>query len=161
MPACIFCKIRSGELPASVIHDDDHVMAFMDIHPLGRGHVLVIPHQHAAQITELTPALGEHLFRIARQVLEAQRALGWGLDGSHILLNDGHRANQKVPHVHVHVIPREKRDALPSLGRLMLHVTGLFGPAVRRERLAEQARALSREILRQAERPTQGSPDHG
>lgn len=161
MSVCIFCKIRAGELPASVVYEDDQVLAFMDIHPLGRGHVLVIPHQHAAQITELPPELGEHLFRIARRVLEAQRTLGWGLEGSHILLNDGHRANQKVPHVHVHIIPREKRDALPSLGRLMLHVTGLFGPAVKRERLDEQARSLSREMARQAENPTQGRPNHG
>ncbi|MDX1589238.1 MAG: HIT family protein [Oleiphilaceae bacterium] len=143
MSACIFCQILSGELPASVVHEDDQALVFMDIHPLGRGHVLIVPRQHAAQITTLTPALGEHLFRLARQVLEAQRTLGWGLEGAHVLLNDGHRAQQKVPHVHVHVIPREKRDALPSLGRLVLHVTGLFGPAQNRERLNEQARLLA------------------
>jgi len=152
MSACIFCQIIEGALPASVVYEDEQALAFMDIHPLGRGHVLVIPKKHAVQLTELGPEEGQHLFAIARRVLDAQRALGWGLGGSHILLNDGKSANQMVPHVHVHVIPREKGDALRSLGRLTLHVTGIFGRATRREVLEEQAAALAQQMAL-AEKP--------
>ena len=149
MSECIFCQIIDGQLPASIVHEDERCVAFMDIHPLGRGHVLVIPKQHAVQLPELDAETAQHLFSVARQVLGAQRALGWGVNGTHILLNDGKAANQMVPHVHVHVIPREKRDALATLGRLALHVTGLFGPSKPRARLDEQASRL-REQLREA-----------
>lgn len=142
MTDCIFCDIVAGRAPASVVYQDELCVAFMDIHPLGRGHVLVIPRQHAVQLTELTELHGSHLFRVSRFILESQRKLGWGVHGSHILLNDGRRANQIVPHVHVHIIPREKRDALPALGRLMLHVTGLMGRAASRATLEQQATAL-------------------
>lgn len=117
-------------------------MAFMDIHPLGRGHVLVIPRRHAVQVTDLPDTLSHHLFNVAHRVLKAQRTLGWGLDGSHVLLNDGKTANQTLPHVHVHIIPRERGDSLKSAGRLLLHVTGLFGPRTRNRTLENQANAL-------------------
>ncbi|TVP57490.1 MAG: HIT family protein [Halomonadaceae bacterium] len=148
MTACIFCQICAGTLPASVVYEDKQVMAFMDIHPLGRGHVIVIPRHHARQLPELPPGLADYLFVVARHILKAQRALGWGLEGSHILLNDGPQANQTVAHVHVHIIPREKRDSLPSLGRLLMHVTGLYGPVVKRQRLDQQAQALAAQLAR-------------
>lgn len=150
MNDCIFCGIAEGNQPASMVHGDETCVAFMDIHPLNRGHVLVIPRRHAAQITGLPEETGQHLFRVAQRILAAQRALGWGLDGSHILLNDGKRANQMVPHVHVHVIPREKRDGPGILGRLGLHVTGIFGRATQREHLDEQAEALRRQLAETA-----------
>lgn len=153
MTTCIFCQISAGALPASQVYEDDQVVAFLDIHPLGRGHVMVIPRKHARQLPELTPALGNHLFAVAQRILQAQRALGWGVNGSHILLNDGPQANQTMPHVHVHIIPREKRDSLHTLGRLALHVTGLFGPATKRQRLDEQARALAAELALQPDPP--------
>lgn len=146
MSECIFCGILEGRLPASIVHEDETCTVLMDIHPLSRGHVLVIPRQHAVQLTELPSQTSQHLFSVARQVLQAQRALGWGLEGSHILLNDGRRANQMVPHVHIHVIPRERRDGPGILGRLTLHVTGLFGRAEKRERLEDQARALNQKL---------------
>lgn len=149
MSDCIFCQIIDDQLAASIVHEDDSCMALMDIHPLGRGHVLVIPKQHAVQLPELDAETAQHLFSVARQILGAQRALGWGVSGTHILLNDGKTANQMVPHVHIHIIPREKRDALATLGRLALHLTGLFGPSKPRAQLDEQAHEL-REQLREA-----------
>lgn len=139
---CVFCQITSGSAPAARVFEDDQCVAFMDIHPLGRGHVLVIPRQHAVQVTELSSPLTQHLFNVAQRVLKAQRTLGWGLDGTHILLNDGKTANQTLPHVHIHIIPRERGDSLKSAGRLLLHVTGLFGPRTRNHVLQEQANAL-------------------
>jgi len=146
MADCIFCGIVGGRLSASIVHEDDLCLAFMDIHPLSPGHVLIVPREHAVQITDLPETASQHLFSVSRRILNAQRALGWGVEGSHILLNDGHRANQMVPHVHIHVIPREKRDGPGILGRLTLHVTGVFGPAQRRHKLDEQARALQRQM---------------
>ncbi|MDX1590259.1 MAG: HIT family protein [Oleiphilaceae bacterium] len=145
--SCIFCQISRGELPASMVHEDSQCLAFMDIHPLGRGHVLVIPKQHVVQSTETDPALTAHLFAVAHRILVAQRALGWGLEGTHLLLNDGRAANQTVPHMHVHVIPRERGDALRSIGRLALHVTKVFGPATRRGELDRQAQQLRQQLL--------------
>ena len=143
---CIFCQICERQLPASVVYEDELAMAFMDIHPLGRGHVLVIPKEHAQQLTDIGPDLQAHLFQLANRILHAQRALGWGVNGSHLLVNDGKRANQIVPHIHLHLIPREKGDALRSLGRLLLHVTGVFGPAVKRAVLDDQAKALREQM---------------
>lgn len=139
---CIFCQIAKGDLPASKVHEDEHCLAFMDIHPLGRGHVLVIPKAHVVQSTETDPAVTAHLFKLAHRILVAQRELGWGLEGTHLLLNDGRAANQTVPHMHVHVIPRERGDALRSIGRLALHVTKVFGRATPRGELDRQADRL-------------------
>ncbi len=146
MADCIFCEIIAGRAPASIVYQDDTCLAFMDIHPLGRGHVLIVPLEHAVQLPELPDAQRTHLFRVAHHILDAQRALGWGKRGSHILLNDGPQANQMVPHIHVHIIPREKRDALPTLSRLFLHITGLMGRATARTSLDEQASALRQQL---------------
>lgn len=143
---CVFCQIANGEIPASRVHEDDQCLAFMDIHPLGRGHVLVVPRQHIVQSTDTDPAVTAHLFAVAHRILAAQRELGWGLEGTHLLLNDGRAANQTVPHMHVHVIPRERGDALRSIGRLALHVTRVFGPATRRAELDRQADLLRRRL---------------
>lgn len=144
---CIFCEIAAGVAPASRVYEDDRCVAFMDIHPLGDGHVLVIPRQHAEQITEIDPDLSLHLFKVAQSVLRAQRDNGLGLKGSHILLNDGKAANQQVPHIHVHIIPRHRGDALRSFGRLVLHVTGVFGRAQSRGTLEAQAEQLRQALM--------------
>lgn len=139
---CVFCQIGQDKAPAARVFDDEHCCAFMDIHPLGRGHVLVIPKAHVTQITELPETVSSHLFSVAQRILKTQRVLGWGVDGTNLLLNDGKAANQTLPHAHVHIIPREKGDSLKSAGRLLLHVTRLFGPRVSEQTLQEQAEAL-------------------
>ncbi|WP_111495771.1 HIT family protein [Marinobacter bohaiensis] len=144
--ACIFCEIAQGKAPKALVYEDDHCLAFMDIHPLGDGHVLVIPVEHAVQITDLAPETSEHLFNVAQRILRGQRRLGLGLNGTHILLNDGEAANQTVPHAHIHVIPRKKGDSLRSASRLLLHVTGLFGARAKRTTLEQQAKALRYEL---------------
>ncbi|WP_148863397.1 HIT family protein [Marinobacter fonticola] len=139
---CVFCQISQGKAPAARVLEDEHCCAFLDIHPLGRGHVLVIPKIHVVQITELPDTTANHLFAVAQRILKAQRTIGWGVDGTNVLLNDGKAANQTLAHMHIHVIPREKGDSLKSAGRLLLHVTGLFGPRARQHTLEEQAEAL-------------------
>lgn len=139
---CVFFQILADQLPASRVYEDDSCLAFMDIHPIGRGHVLVIPKKHTVQLTELSAEESLHLFKIGNRILHAQRSLGWGVRGSHLLLNDGPAANQLVPHVHLHIIPREPKDTIRTLGKLALHLTGLMGFAHRRETLNAQAEQL-------------------
>ncbi|WP_097460131.1 HIT family protein [Mangrovitalea sediminis] len=143
---CIFCAIADNKADASMVYEDDQCVAFMDIHPIGDGHVLVIPRQHALQLTELSQDSASHLFGIAQRILRAQRRIGQGIEGSHILVNDGPAANQQVAHIHIHLIPRRRGDGLQSLGKLALHITGLFGRARARDVLELEARQL-REAL--------------
>ncbi len=110
-PDCIFCKIVARELPALIVDEDDHTIAFMDIAPATRGHALVIPRAHA---TDLLSVSGEDLGAVA---LAAQRLAGrakqqLGADGVNLLNSCGRAAWQTVFHFHVHVIPRYNDDPL-------------------------------------------------
>ena len=102
---CIFCQIINGEIPAYFIYESDTHVAIMDKYPIHRGHSLVIPRKHHEKITDMDVDEVSTLFSkvpfIARAVIEAT-----GADGFNIGQNNGRAANQIVPHVHVHVIPR-------------------------------------------------------
>lgn len=105
MSETIFDRILSGEIPCYRVYEDDHVLAFLDIGPLSRGHTLVIPKQRAAHLHELgddaAAAIGRVLPRIARAVMAATGATAYN-----VLQNNGREAHQDVMHVHFHVIPR-------------------------------------------------------
>ena len=102
---CLFCQIINGEIPAHFIYEDDTHVAIMDKYPIHRGHSLVIPRKHHEKITDMDVEEVSLLFSkvpsITRAVIEAT-----GADGFNIGQNNGSAANQIVPHVHVHVIPR-------------------------------------------------------
>ena len=102
---CLFCQIINGEIPAYFIYEDDTHVAIMDKYPIHRGHSLVIPRKHHEKITDMDVEEVSLLFSkvpsITRAVIEAT-----GADGFNIGQNNGSAANQIVPHVHVHVIPR-------------------------------------------------------
>ncbi len=110
MTDCIFCKILAGELPASIVYQDDICTAFMDIQPVNPGHVLVIPKVHATNLSELNPETGGHLFRVGQQVAAALYASGVPCEGVNFFLADGAPAGQEVFHVHLHVFPRFEGD---------------------------------------------------
>lgn len=105
MADSIFSKIIRGEIPCHRVYNDDLVLAFMDINPLSRGHVLVIPKEPAERMEELSPesaaALGRVLPRITKAVLQVSKA-----PACNLLINNGVEAGQEVPHVHMHIIPR-------------------------------------------------------
>ncbi len=117
----IFAKIISGELPASIVHRDHHCIAFMDIHPMARGHVLVCPLTAVPRLDELDRETRAHLWEVSRNVAIAQRA-ALGSHAQHYLVNDGPGANQTVPHVHIHVIPRYAGDRLKTVARMIMHI---------------------------------------
>jgi histidine triad (HIT) family protein len=97
------------EIPATIIYDDDHVLVFMDIGPIIKGHVLVIPKKHYDSVTETPDDLLAKLHIAAARIAAAQmNALG--ADGVNIMQNNGAASGQEVPHIHVHVIPRFDGD---------------------------------------------------
>jgi histidine triad (HIT) family protein len=111
MPDCLFCRIVAGELPSTRIHEDDRVIAIMDIFPATRGHALVIPRAHAADVRDvraddLTAAA------TAAQLLAGRAFERHGADGVTIMQSNGAAAWQTVVHYHVHVIPRYDGDPL-------------------------------------------------
>ena len=108
--SCIFCRILSGDVEASFVYRDDLVTSFMDIHPLVRGHMLVIPNEHCASIRDLNDTLSGHMFIIARRLMQAIRQSGIRSEGVNLFLADGSAAGQTVFHCHVHVIPRFPGD---------------------------------------------------
>lgn len=110
MPDCPFCKILQGDLPASIVYQDDRCTALLDIQPINQGHVLVLPNEHVASLAELDPELGSHLFNLSRDLAAALRSSGFQCEGVNLLLADGKAAMQEVPHLHLHVIPRFEGD---------------------------------------------------
>jgi histidine triad (HIT) family protein len=109
---CVFCRIVAGTAPASVVYSDDVAIGFADIRPATRGHLLVVPRRHAARLTELDPADGGHVFRVAQQLAAALYRSGLRCDGVNLFLADGEVAGQEVFHVHLHVIPRWRGDGV-------------------------------------------------
>ncbi|MEY3021751.1 MAG: hypothetical protein RIS86_949 [Planctomycetota bacterium] len=101
----IFAKIIAGEIPCHRVHEDEHVLAFLDIGPLSDGHLLVVPKEAKAHLHELSDesaaAIGRVLPRLARAVLAATGATSYN-----VLQNNGADAHQAVMHVHFHIIPR-------------------------------------------------------
>lgn len=146
MMECLFCNIIAGQMPAVQVYADDHCLAFMDIHPLGQGHLLLIPRQHVEQLQTLDDDVRAHLYQVYDRLLGAQRQAGMGVKGSHLLVNDGRAANQHVPHAHLHLIPREPGDSLGFGLRMFLHLTGLFGPRTSAERLEAQAARIRQQL---------------
>jgi histidine triad (HIT) family protein len=110
-PDCVFCKIVAGELPATIVDEDERTIAFMDISPATRGHALVIPRVHSRDIfeaseedLEATALAAQRLARRAKDRLHA--------DGVNLLNSAGQAAWQTVFHLHIHVIPRYREDPL-------------------------------------------------
>lgn len=132
----IFDRIIDGSLRASFVHQDARCVAFMDINPITRGHVLVVPRQSQSRLAALDADCRAHLWDVAHRIALAQQS-ALGSVAQHFLVNDGRGASQTVPHVHIHVIPRYGGDALRSLGRLVWHVSTLMVP--RRETAARRA----------------------
>ena len=110
MAECIFCEIQARRAPASFVYQDDACVAFMDIQPVTPGHILVVPRRHAANLAELDPQDGAHIFQVAQQTAAALRASGLRCEGVNLFLADGEAAGQDVFHVHLHVFPRFSGD---------------------------------------------------
>ena len=111
MDDCLFCKIAAGEVPSMRVHEDDRVIAIMDIFPATRGHVLVIPRAHATDLHDIS-ADDLAAAAVVTKRLAGRAVRGLGADGVTILQSNGAAAWQTVFHYHVHVIPRYRDDPL-------------------------------------------------
>lgn len=106
---CAFCRIVEGEVEAALVLEDAHAVAFLDRRPLFPGHVLLIPRAHHETLADLPDALIEPLFRDARLLARAVES-AMEAEGSFVAINN--RVSQSVPHLHVHVVPRRRKDGL-------------------------------------------------
>jgi histidine triad (HIT) family protein len=115
---CTFCEIISGRHPADIVLDEPEAVAFLDLRPVFPGHVLLVPRRHVEALDDLPPELVTPLFDAARRLSRAVR-VAVEADGSFLGVNN--YISQSVPHLHVHLLPRRRRDGLrgffwPRLG---------------------------------------------
>ncbi len=107
---CIFCKIIAGNAPASVVYEDESVMVFPPLHPINKGHLLIIPKKHAQYLADLEGDTAAHMMKVAKKLASAIRRSKYPSDGVNLFLADGEAAGQEVFHVHLHVYPRFEED---------------------------------------------------
>jgi diadenosine tetraphosphate (Ap4A) HIT family hydrolase len=107
---CLLCRLAAGEEEVSVVREDERTSVFMDIQPVVRGHMLVVPRTHAAYLADLDPEDGTAVFRSGQLAAAAVRASSLRCEGVNFFLADGEAAGQEVFHVHLHVIPRYHGD---------------------------------------------------
>ena len=106
---CLFCRIVSGELPATVVYENDNAVAFLDHRPLFPGHTLLVPRQHVETLGELPTKLVAPYFEAAQTLALAVES-AMDAEGTFVAMNN--RVSQSVPHLHVHVVPRRRKDGL-------------------------------------------------
>lgn len=138
--ACLFCSIVDRSLDAAIVHETDHTIAFLDRSPVFPGHVLVIPKLHAVTLTDLPADLVGPVFAAVQHLAGAtQEALA--ADGTWVSMNN--TVSQSVPHLHVHVVPRRRKDGL----------RGFYWP---RQKYAsdEEMQAIAASIRDAARQPT-------
>ena len=107
---CTFCTLANGDIPTNTVYEDDYLRAIMDASPANKGHVIILPKAHAANIFELEEAYIEKAFVLTKKIAIALKKL-LNCDGVNILQNNGEAAGQTVFHFHVHVIPRYSKDS--------------------------------------------------
>ncbi|ALC91944.1 protein hit [Bacillus sp. FJAT-18017] len=109
MDNCIFCKIVKGEIPSSKVYEDEHILAFLDISQVTKGHTLVIPKVHKENIFELTPEIAANLYSKVPAIANALKE-EFNPVGLNTLNNNGAEAYQSVFHFHLHLIPRYGKE---------------------------------------------------
>jgi histidine triad (HIT) family protein len=133
---CVFCCIVAGTADASIVYEDDRLLAFCDINPVNPGHLLIIPKVHRMGLVDLDESDGSRMFVVAQRLAAAVRRSGLRCEAVNLFLADGPAAGQEVFHVHLHMFPR-------YLGDRFRLVSGQR-PASRRDldEIAAQVRAV-------------------
>ena len=108
---CIFCRIIAGAIPARKLAENEAALAFLDINPISKGHALVIPKRHCADLFDADPAELAGVMALAQQVARQTKA-ALGCDGLNMVQNNGAAAGQEVFHYHVHLVPRWAGDGV-------------------------------------------------
>ena len=133
---CIFCDIVAGALPAEKVFEDDLTVAFLDIKPVFLGHTLLVPREHHETLADLPDELVQPLFANAR-MLSAAVPAALQAEGTFVAMNN--KISQSVPHLHIHVVPRKRKDGLRGFFWPRRH----YGSA---EEIEEIADAIRREV---------------
>ena len=108
---CIFCKIANGEIPSATLYEDSDFRVILDLNPASKGHALVLPKEHYANVFELPEDLAGKAFVVAKKVA-SRLSEGLGAIGFNIVQNNGEPAGQTVFHFHIHLIPRYEGDTV-------------------------------------------------
>jgi len=140
--SCSFCGIASGKEQASVVYEDDSIVAFMDLRPANVGHTLVVPREHWETIYDIPEKILADLFAVVKRVSVAVKKTV-GAEGISILQFNERAAGQSVRHFHVHVIPRSRGDAISKFMGAML---GLGFEKVERKDLDEIAEKIEENL---------------
>jgi len=109
MSECVFCKIAKKESPASIVYEDEQVVAFLSSRPVNVGHTLVIPKKHYGNIYDIPEEEAGYLFKIVKKIAHAVKD-ATGTEGIRIVQNNGEAAGQVVFHLHVHIIPMKPHN---------------------------------------------------
>ena len=112
---CVFCKIISGEIPSTFLHQTKHSVCFLDAFPLTKGHTLVIPKKHHQKIQEMSVEENTDLFSLVHTMTAKVDSL---TGATLVAIHNGKYAGQEVPHVHVHLVPRSKDDGAGAIHTL-------------------------------------------
>lgn len=137
---CLFCRIVSEEMEAAVVYEDEDVVVFLDHRPLFPGHCLVVPRKHFETLVELPEnSIGSFFTRVQLMSKAVERAME--AEGTFVAMNN--RVSQSVPHLHVHVVPRKRKDGLK----------GFFWPRTKYKSLEEMAEVAARisKVLRESQ----------
>src|SRR6202008_3620958 len=136
--SCLFCRIVSGEVPATIVYEDKNAIAFLDHRPLFPGHTLLVPREHVETLADLPQSLVESFFEAA-QLLARAVEVAMEAEGTFVAMNN--RVSQSVPHLHVHIVPRRRKDGLK----------GFFWPRTKyksEEEMLETAKRIKSELLK-------------
>jgi len=135
---CLFCRIVSGEVPAIVVYEDEDSLAFLDHRPLFHGHTLLVPRRHVETLGDLPASLVGSFFKAA-QLLALAVEQAMNAEGTFVAMNN--RVSQSVPHLHVHIVPRRRKDGLK----------GFFWPRTKyknEEEMLEVKKLISTELAK-------------
>lgn len=137
---CIYCSIVAGEVPASVVFEDDRAIAFLDIQPITPGHILVILKNHTESLVDLSWEDAGHMIRVGQMIDKALRQSDLLCEGVNLFLADGKAAGQDVGHVHLHVFPRYEGDGFK------IGFNGALNKPPSRKQLDENAKKIIRAV---------------
>ena len=117
---CIFCKLANGEIPTATLYEDEDFRVILDASPAAKGHALILPKQHYANLYELDDSVASKVLVLAKKMITKMTDI-LGCDGYNIVQNNGEAAGQTVFHFHMHLIPRKAGDqAVPEWEHLSL-----------------------------------------
>ena len=108
---CIFCKLAGGEIPTATLYEDEDFRVILDANPAAKGHALIIPKEHYANLYELDDELAGKVLVLAKKMITKLTDI-LGCDGYNIVQNNGEAAGQTVFHFHIHLIPRREGDGI-------------------------------------------------